>query len=59
MKICAFEAIEILNQFTEGNFDPTVESFVQHLNDAGADMNADDYATLEDVMCDFVQEHVG
>ena len=59
MALCAFEAIDLLNSFAEGNFDPSVEGFVKYLNkEAGADMNAEDYATLEDVMRDFVAEHV-
>lgn len=58
-KICAFEAIDLLNSYADGNHNPDVASFVQYLNDAGADMDPEDFMTLEEVMKAFVEEYVG
>lgn len=61
MKVCAYEAIDALSEFIKTGSVSAAEmaEFLNERFNVKLDTSFDEEATLEDVMRDFVKEHVG
>jgi hypothetical protein len=61
VKFCAYEAIDALSEFIETGSTSAAEmaEFLNKRFNVKLDTSFDEEATMEDVLRDFVKEHVG